>query len=164
MVFRTKQRVELIRVKKANLPNFKKLSPKFWTTVAKSVEGSIIQNINEQQQADGSPLKRNSPTTLKIKREADPPRDQKSLIDHFSRFVQTGGGSWTILRKKRKFITVGAATGELRKLNKSVQRLGFVGWLGINKKGRASIRAKLRREIKRQFKEALAKTKKEPAK
>ena len=36
----------------------------FWNKVTKVVERGVIQNILDQQQADGTPLKKNAPSTI----------------------------------------------------------------------------------------------------
>ena len=62
----------------------------FWIRVSKVAERSIISNIVNRKQADGSPIKRNAQSTLDRKRRLQ--RGSRSLVDDpiSHRFIQKG--------------------------------------------------------------------------
>jgi len=142
------------RLSRAQIPSLSGFSPEFWEKVGDVVSGSILDNIIRQQQADGTPIKENAPSTKAAKQKQG--RGVRSLIHLKDRFVQGAKGSWKILQfiPNGRGILVGPATAELRKLVRWVHQLGYVGWLGVNVEGIAAIRTLLREEIRMLFRAA----------
>jgi hypothetical protein len=143
--------VKLIRVEKLKIPKLEGLDKLFWTDVEAVGIKSITDNILQQKQADGSQLKRNQPSTLERKRAAG--RGGRSLIDRLHRFIRGGRGSW-VGKRTRRGMSIGPATGELKKLSREVQKRGYVGWLGFNKEAVTGVRAALRAAVRRIFRKA----------
>jgi len=155
---------ELERALRARLPEFQGLSKPFWQAVGKIIVTSILQNILNQKQADGSPIKRNAPSTLEAKRRMG--RGSRSLVDALHRFVQGGGKSWRVRLLRSGESRAGTSITHtyggvevspaptLAVLNRHVQEKGYIGWLGINKSARNAIRLELRKEVRRQFRRA----------
>lgn len=155
----TKQGFTLVRRQKAVLPSIA-LSKSDKATLMRIGEGSVLQNIKQQKQADGSTLKRNAKSTLKEKRRLG--RGRRSLVDEKHRFVQGRQQSWAGEERKtmggRTSIWIKPATPELRKLNRFVQENGYVGWLGINEKAVKAIRLLLQKMLNREFAKAARKS------
>lgn len=140
------------RTVRAKFPALR-LDPSLLKEIAKLGEASILSNIRRQQQADGAALKANAPQTRERKRKKR--RLQLSLVDSKHRFVRGKSGSWTAqIHARTSTVILQAATNELRNLSEYVQRMGYVGWLGINKQARAAMRASLRKWIVAKFRGA----------
>ena len=142
-----------IRVKrvKAKLPALRIPMP-VMRKVGKVAEGSILDNIKKQRQADGSPLKENAPSTQERKRRLR--RPLLSLVDELHRFVQGNRGSWHWYPTKKgeqTLVVITPATAELRRLVRYVQDKGYTGWFAVSKKGEAGIRKIFRDWIKGEF-------------
>lgn len=139
--------IKIERVVKAEIPSIKFPKP-FWSNVAKIIEGSILDNLRKQQQADGSALKKNARTTLLRKQALG--RRLLSLVDKEHRFVKGNAASWKPLKfLGGKGVEVGPATGELKRLSIFVQKKGYTGWMGLNKEALSALKALARKEIKR---------------
>lgn len=117
--------------------------------VAQVIEGSILANIVDQKQADGSPLQENAQSTKLRKKRAG--RPIKSLIDREHRFVRGNQGSWSheIAAGEKWMIVFRPATDELKKLNRYVQAKGYVGWFRASVKGANAARLLIKQWITR---------------
>ncbi len=150
--------VKVSRVSKADFPEGGKIRLKLkdWEDIGKLIVVGIQTNINNQQQADGSPIKSNAPSTLARKRKEG--KEPKSLIDQFKRFVKRTTSSWFV-SPSTESVTVypsdytgGDPSGAtLRSLVRSVQARGYVGWFGISKRALSGIRLVVRNRIKAFF-------------
>lgn len=142
-------KIAITRTVKVKLPTLSGFSREFWTKVGDVVKGSILDNIAKQKTATGEQLKVNAPATRERKHRAGLPL--LSLVDIEHRLVRTGDTSYEIVRylAKGSGIVVGAATEEVAKLVRYVQKAGYVGWFGINRKGREAIKALVRQELAR---------------
>ena len=150
-----KNTFQWVAVKKAVFPNFA-LPQTTLEQVARITEQSIIDNILQQKQATGAPLKKNAPGTIRRKMaEGKAPR---SLVDQYNRFIQMMRKSWVwtitgagttkqqISIKPNSQITAGGIS--LRVLNESVQKKGYVGWFAANKAAIAAIKTVMGNYIK----------------
>jgi len=143
----------LIRKKAAAVPEVR-WSKQFLDECGKVVEGSTLDMIKKQQTADGGRLKMNAPSTRARKRRLGRPR--LSLVDEKHRFVKGARQSWKIVRylPRNTGIVVAAANAELAKLVKYVVGMGYTGWLGLSKNAGGAIKAAMRKDVKRMFREA----------
>lgn len=148
-------KVKIYSSSKITLPDVF-LDEKAYDQIGKVAEASILDNIRRQQQADGSALKINAPSTRERKRRAG--RPVLSLVDRLHRFVKGNQRSWKVRKTTKRGrvngIEVVPATSELKKLVRYVQEKGYVGWFGINKDAVAAIKEAVRESIRRQFKKA----------
>ena len=150
--------------------------------VGKVLESSILRNIKTQKQADGTALKKNPPATLNAKRRYD--GILLSLRERRTRgsFTQGKERSWDYQVTRKDRVTIrpavkmvppnpARANYHLRRkgskalkpvsftnLIKWVQRKGYVGWFGLDKKGTAAVRVIIRKSIKKACGEAAAKS------
>jgi hypothetical protein len=168
---------KLVRVKKAHFPGFKLAKP-IWNDLGKIASASITENIKLGQKTDGSKLGPNARSTQKIKSERG--WGNRPLIAKNKSFIRGGklrsfpwelkknyieikpkGRDWKYggVAKKRGKGRTKARWVNFRDLVVYVQKKGqkYRGWFGLSKKGEKRIRARLRRFIKKQFKEAAAK-------
>jgi hypothetical protein len=123
--------------------------------LGKLLLGGIMQNIKQQEQADGSPLKRNAPGTEKRKRNAGKPA--LSLVDEEHRFVKPGNWARTWSTDGSQVVVIepldvgGPPT--LKELVRDLQVAGYTGWFGASKETVAAavqlMRDWLRRAIRR---------------
>lgn len=139
--------LRIVRKKPARPPGAIRMPQEFWDKAAQVAIGSIIENILTQRQADGTRIKANAPATRARKRKQG--KRLLSLIDEQHRFVRTGRASWTLKRylPQGAGIVIGPATEELRQLVWWVWQAGYRGYIGLSKKGRAAIRALIRKSI-----------------
>jgi len=120
------------------------MGTKFFEVVGAIVGGDIIGNINAGQQADGSAIKTNAPSTLaKKQRQGNSPI--RSLVDVERRFIRKGKSSW-IWRATKKGVTIEPST-LVDELVASVQAKGYLGWFGISRRGQKAIAELLRIRI-----------------
>jgi hypothetical protein len=110
--------------------------------IAKVILGDVLNNIKQQKQADGSPLRRNRPSTTRRKEaEGKPPL---SLVDEEHRFVKPANWdcSWN---DKNLTIAPGDRGGSppLKELNESVQLADYVGWFGTTAEAVAAVKVLL---------------------
>lgn len=118
----------------------------FWIRVSKVAERSIISNIVNRKQADGSPIKRNAQSTLDRKRRLQ--RGSRSLVDDpiSHRFIQKGNGSYrpiafTKTRSTTGYtgVIVGFSNQDAKDIGLILQRRGYTGWFAVSKKGMEAI-------------------------
>ena len=115
----------------------------------KVVVQSIHRNIKNQVQGDGSPLKRNAPSTMERKRRKG--RVQRSLVDQFRRFVSRAM-SFSVTASK-SIVTIrptgysGGGKVGVDKLSGYVQKMGYTGWFAIDSMGAKKIRFIVRKRI-----------------
>lgn len=140
-----KVRRKIIKAAPANL----KLPANVLEDVGRIIGASIIDNIDKQQQADGSALKENAPSTKKRKLALG--QGMRSLIAEKLRFVKGSQGSWKFT-VSRQSVSVEPATGELKSLVRYVQQKGYTGWFGINKAGMAAAKERIAIWIRARFK------------
>lgn len=143
-------KAKLEEVTKLKLPTFDGLSDAFWVDAGRIIGDGVSENILMQQQADGSPIKENSPGTLAKKAELN--RGQRSLIDQFHRLVRKAGASWKLTKKTTRGIEVGPATPEIKMISREVQKKGYRGWFGISLRTSMLLRGRLKSEILRLLK------------
>lgn len=128
-----------------------RFAPKELEQFCKVIEGSILDNIQKQKQANGQQLKKNARSTQIRKRLAG--RRPLSLVDEKHRFVKGNKQSWaTEVVNGGKSILVRPATGELKSLMLSVQQMGYVGWFGVSERGKLLMRNLLKKLIIDKFK------------
>jgi hypothetical protein len=125
------------------LPQDIKIPPEIFAKVGDIVIDSIQNNIENQKQANGLPIKANAPSTVRAKelRGQNPP---KSLIDTEHRFMRSESFLASVGSND---VTVEPRSDELKEINREVQQKGYVGWFGINDKARALIKETIRRHI-----------------
>lgn len=143
----------IVRKRAVKMPEFR-WSRDFWNKVGKVVEGSTLDMIRKQTTMDGSRIKTNAPSTRERKRRAG--RPLLSLVDKEHRFVRGGQQSWKIIRylPRNTGIAVAAATRELAELVHHVVEMGYTGWLGLSQSAVGAVRALIREEMRRMFREA----------
>jgi hypothetical protein len=127
-----------------------KLTRPFWQKVGEIVAASTRRNILQQQQADGSRLKRNAPSTQTRKQEAG--RPLLSLIDVGRRLVTKGA---YIITPISHGVEIEPAA---RNIARWVQQKGYIGWLGVSRKAARALTQLVDQEIKRQIARASKKT------
>ena len=123
-------KVRVIRERKFVAPELR-LGDSDRAKIAKVILGDVLNNIKQQKQADGSPIKRNRTSTSARKQaEGKPPL---SLVDEEHRFVKPGNwiAGWT--GDKTLTIEPGMVGGPptLRDLVTSVQMSGYTGWFAV---------------------------------
>lgn len=143
---------------KAKMPGFE-LDQKLHKEIAEIAEGSIIENILLQRQANGSSLKVNAHSTRRRKeRQGNNPI--LSLVDKEHRFIKGRSQSWAQSVRgvgSMASLVIYPATGMLRKLNRYVQGKGYTGWFGISKDSSDLIRHAIRKWIRREVSKAIRK-------
>ena len=140
------------RVIKASFPALK-VPVDTLETIANIGEASILDNIKKQQQADGAALKENSPGWKQHKRKKR--RPLLSLVNKFHRFVRGNSASWAqTIHPRSSRVKIEAATNELRDLAEYVQRMGYVGWFGLNKRAEKAMRTVVRKWVREEFTKA----------
>ena len=139
----------------------------FWIRVSKRMEQSVISNIRNRKQADGSRIQRNQQITLDRKRRLQ--RGSRSLIDNPAshQFIQTGNGSYkplslTKLRSGAGFVGVvlGFTNESTRQLAITLQKRGYTGWFGVSQKGMDKIADIYQKEIQKALDRVVKKNKK----
>ena len=139
-------RVSITRERKFVAPELK-LGDADKTKIAKVILGDVLNNIKQQKQADGTPLKRNRPgTTSRKQAEGKPPL---SLVDEEHRFVKPGNwiASWG---DKTLTVEPGAVGGPptLKELVEDVQIRGYTGWFGVTREAVAAVQILLKSFIR----------------
>ncbi len=143
----------------------------FWKKTAKIAARSIVQNIKNQQQRDGSPLKQNKQQTLDRKRRQR--RPGKSLMDDPAshRFIQTAFGSYEPkalhqTRGQRFYtgVTIGFSQQEAATVARFLQKRGYVGWFGVNQAGMRAIAIEYKKAVARALQRAIAENNKKKPK
>lgn len=116
--------------------------------VARVVLGDVLNNIKQQKQADGSPLKRNNLGTLRRKQAEG--KEPWSLVDEEHRFVRPA--NWLMGWTGEKTLTVepGMLGGDppLDELVEKVQRAGYTGWFAMSAAGFEAVQVLLKQFIK----------------
>ena len=142
-------KVKVVRKKKAVMPTLR-LDVKLLETIGKVAEGSILDNIKRQREADGSPLQRNAPSTRETKRRKG--RPLLSLVDQFHRFARGKGRSFAQqIDTHGSRVYIEPATSELRRLSRWVQERGYTGWFGLSAKSGELVRMMIRKWMQSQF-------------
>ena len=147
MVSSVPVKMKLRRTKQAKLPRFV-LGQKTFDQIGEIASASIVLNIQQGKQADGSAIKRNAPSTALLKRQRRALYRGRvaSLIDQKHRFIQPRAGSWRWFAYT-DHVNVEPATAELRRLSEYNQKRGYVGWFGVSKKGMSLIRRVIKRRL-----------------
>ncbi len=158
---------KIVRQQKYKAPNLK-LDGETLDEFGRIAVASILTNIRDQKQADGSPLKRNAPSTRQHKIDLRLPNPDLALVWIGRRLVKGNQTSFEYQVDDQKHqVTVRPSTeqvtarhGEIKStaspaaLCRYVQRRGYVGWFGINEKARLAMRASLRKFLERQIRKA----------
>lgn len=128
------------------IPPKVRLDRQAYEEIGDACTASILRNIQEQRQADGSPLKQNAQGTQERKlREGKP---LLSLVDEEHRFVKGRGDSWAV-RASDDEVVVEPATEEFAEIVGYVQERGYVGWFGPSAEGWSVIRGIIRKALER---------------
>ncbi len=141
-------KMKLTRVKKAKLHRFI-LGKKTFDEIGKIASAAIVLNIKRGQQADGSPIKENADSTKlrkRVNRRLWRGKVQPLIDSKKHRFIKTKGGSWRWFAYSG-YVDIEPATGELERLSKYVQAMGYVGWFDVNKKGWFLIRKVVKQRL-----------------
>lgn len=131
-----------------SIPKYK-LGQKTYDEIGKVASNGIVLNIKSSKQYDGTAIKENATSTKNIKRRYRRLWQGRAapLIDKKHRFIKTGqGGSWRYWARDDQ-VTVEAGSEELRRLSRYVQRKGYTGWLGLNKKAVGLVSKVVRRRV-----------------
>jgi len=107
--------------------NFK-LSTAQWRKIGKLVVGGIAAGIEARQRVDGGQIKPNAPSTMAKKRALG--RVRKSLMDDPASYRFRLLKGWAI-EADSNGVTVYPKDQEV---SESLQRRGYVGWIGTAKK------------------------------
>lgn len=157
---------KIVREKKYRAPSFK-VDEECLDEFGRICVSSVLGNIKDQRQEDGSPLKRNAPSTLEEKRALGLPLLSLVWIGH--RLVKGGSKSFEYKTNVNKQLVtivpstvqvtahhpkVGKSTASPAELTEWVQRKGYVGWFGVNDKGREALRFALRKFLQRTINKA----------
>lgn len=150
---------EVVRAVRANLPALK-LPVELLEKIGKIGEGSILQNIKNQQTMDGGQLQENAPSTRRRKERKG--RPLKSLVDQFHRFTRGRGQSWALqVEPHRNWVILEPATQELRNLSRWLQegrpskgKYKYLGWFGLNEKAAKLVREVTRAWVRDEFEKA----------
>jgi len=138
----------------SGLANFE-LGKPFMEAAGKTVVESIHRNIKNQVEPDGSPMKRNAPSTMEKKRRAG--RVQRSLVDRFHRFVSRSQSFKVRATKNKAVVAPTGYTGGgkigVNKLSVYVQDMGY-RFFGLDKRGSD----KIGDLVKKRVEEVLAKS------
>lgn len=149
-------KVEISRKKIAKLPSIM-LGKETFERIGEAVSAGIVMNVRTSQQADGSSIKENAPSTIERKRKLrrlNPYTGAVSpLIDRLRRFIGVDATSWRWWPSEDR-VRVEPASSELRALNRIVQERGYTGWFGIPNKVRDVIRRIVRARIEWLIKQA----------
>jgi hypothetical protein len=136
-----------VRKKKAKLTKYVFDKATFEEVGQKAAAG-IVMNIKSGRQADGSPIKKNAPSTIRRKNKENWKHEGniRSLIMKEERFIQPGMGSWRWFAYKDR-VNLEPATRWLKDMSKRLQLRGYVGWLGLSKKTRRVVQLVFRKHI-----------------
>ena len=124
--------------------------------IGKLAVGSILMNIKAQQQADGTALKRNAPSTILYKQKHG--IIPLSLVAWGQRLIKQMGISFIATTHPTHVIVepspapLPARKGPAmapRDLSRFVQLKGYVGWFGLNIPAKEAIREVIRKAIVR---------------
>ena len=144
-------KVSVTREKIKSAPKDLKIGEENFAKIGDIVKASILRNIRDQQQVDGSRIKTNEESTRHKKELAG--RQQLSLVDEEHRFTKPA--NWKVTATKED-VTV-EPKGELVDLVRYVQEKprgkggGYTGWFGVNKKAINLIRGILVEVIDKAF-------------
>jgi len=108
---------------------------------------ALQSNIEDQQQANGAPLKKNAQSTYRRKELAGQ-SPVKSLIDRLHRFMKSNSFKAAV---GHDAVTVEPRSAELKEINVWVQEKGYTGWWGFRPKWKEMSRETIRRRIKEWF-------------
>ena len=119
--------------------------------VGRVAAGGVIENIDTQKQADGSPIKENKPST-KARKLKSLVAEKKRLVKGSGQKDPTKGGSYRlVVYKGQKRVLVRPAPGMTRKIARWVQEKDYTGWFALSKKHISAIRHVLRDWIVKEF-------------
>ena len=129
--------------------------------IGRVAAGGIIENIDTQKQADGSPIKENKPSTKARKRRRGWTHNGKlkSLVAEKKRLVKgsgqkdpTKGGSYRlVVYKGQKRVLVRPAPGKTKKIVGWVQEKDYTGWFALSRKHISAIKHVIRDWIVKEF-------------
>ena len=115
-------------------PKLSVIGAETFSKIGEIAISAIQANITSQQRADGSPIKKNEPSTVSRKELAG--REPLSLIDEEHRFIHADSFSATATDSN---VTIEPRSDELKDLNLQVQQKDYTGWFGINAEARRLI-------------------------
>jgi len=120
------------------MPEYK-LDAKALTDLGKALEGSVLGNIKNQEQADGSRLKPNPPGYARQKRAAG--WGSRSLVAGEHSLVKGQGKSFTYsYNVASSTVTLRPTPGDAAERSEHVQERGYTGWLGIGERAVAAMK------------------------
>ena len=105
-----------------------------WQKIGDAVRDTVIKNVAEQNQADGTRIKKNAQSTLAKKHRLG--RGSRSLVDNPATHRFFRRSSFAVLADEHG-VTVYPKD---REVSRDVQGKGYTGWLGLSKAGWNQVR------------------------